>query len=459
MPSDANGAPVWGVFGGSFNPPHLGHVLLVHYLLGRGLVQRVVVLPCFAHAFGKDLCSFELRCRWLQNIFEGDARVQVSGIESSLSQFLGHAPRSLEVLEALQQRWPEVALRWVIGQDIMDSGETKRWYRWPEIESRYSPVVVPRASPSQPGPLPQVSSSELRRAWSDPSRAQWLGEQLPTPVRESWEESRGIWPVPHRRTLPRGGWVLGQGKAGRAMLEWLRDQGVAAHGFSARDILSRGEACVPAKLPCPELIWLAGRPADSAKLLAGLKGRITTSGEQILVCSSSGAYSADVLQLAPNAPKGALMGTLHPITSLTGEGHALDDAYFGWSGPSALGLRLSQWIGSERLLDLSHLGPQDRMAYHAACSLSSNYWGGVLNSALKLWASVGVEVPVGAASLIQLMRQSVHNLGSKGLPEGVSGPLVRGQEEQLREQQALWRGDDAALHAALVEAMRNALQK
>ena len=39
--------PELAVFGGSFDPPHLGHVLLAGYALSIAAVERVVVAPAF----------------------------------------------------------------------------------------------------------------------------------------------------------------------------------------------------------------------------------------------------------------------------------------------------------------------------------------------------------------------------------------------------------------------------
>lgn len=43
------------LFGGSFNPPHLGHALVVSEFLESGLTDEIWLLPTGNHAFGKDL--------------------------------------------------------------------------------------------------------------------------------------------------------------------------------------------------------------------------------------------------------------------------------------------------------------------------------------------------------------------------------------------------------------------
>ena len=50
-----------GVFGGSFDPPHVGHVLLATWALSAGGIDRLIVVPTFAHVFGKKSAPFEDR--------------------------------------------------------------------------------------------------------------------------------------------------------------------------------------------------------------------------------------------------------------------------------------------------------------------------------------------------------------------------------------------------------------
>ena len=47
----ASEAPIIGVFGGSFNPPHLAHVLTLAVVHARFDVERLLVVPSFQHPF------------------------------------------------------------------------------------------------------------------------------------------------------------------------------------------------------------------------------------------------------------------------------------------------------------------------------------------------------------------------------------------------------------------------
>jgi nicotinate-nucleotide adenylyltransferase len=157
-----------GLFGGSFNPPHVGHVLSIAYALSTGLVERVVAVPVFAHALGKSLAPFAERLAMARLAFEWLPGVEVSDIEQSL----GSPSRTLETVRALLAQHPEWQLRLVVGSDIL--GELHQWHAFREIERLAPPLVLPRPGAPEPGQAPQatrllpdISSTEVRTLLTD----------------------------------------------------------------------------------------------------------------------------------------------------------------------------------------------------------------------------------------------------------------------------------------------------
>ena len=51
------------LLGGSFNPPHVGHLLAAQYVRATQGVDEVWLMPAYRHPFGKALESFEHRVR------------------------------------------------------------------------------------------------------------------------------------------------------------------------------------------------------------------------------------------------------------------------------------------------------------------------------------------------------------------------------------------------------------
>jgi len=51
------------LLGGSFNPPHVAHLMAAYWALATQGVAEVWLLPAFQHPFGKSLAAFEDRVR------------------------------------------------------------------------------------------------------------------------------------------------------------------------------------------------------------------------------------------------------------------------------------------------------------------------------------------------------------------------------------------------------------
>lgn len=154
--------PRVAVFGGSFNPPHVAHLLAVTYALAIEPIDEVLVIPVFQHPFSKELAPFEDRfemCRLAMGWIPG---VTISDVERQL----GGESKTLRTLEYLASQHPEWALRLLIGADVV--AEAPKWHRFDRVSELAPPIVLGRAgtrSEGAPEPvLPRVSSTEIRDA-------------------------------------------------------------------------------------------------------------------------------------------------------------------------------------------------------------------------------------------------------------------------------------------------------
>lgn len=158
MAARPSGARV-AIYGGSFNPPHVGHVLAVAYALSAAEVDAVCVVPCFQHPFAKDLAPFDHRLAMCERAFAGVRDVRVSTVERDL----GGDSLTLRTLERFHADHPDWSMRLVIGSDVV--ADLDKWHRWDLVSKLAPPIVVPRAgagvAPSD-APLPEVSSTEVR---------------------------------------------------------------------------------------------------------------------------------------------------------------------------------------------------------------------------------------------------------------------------------------------------------
>lgn len=151
------------LYGGSFNPPHVAHLLAGAYVLATHDVD-LWLLPCAHHPFGKDLAPFEHRARMCALVAGAlGPRASVCAIE----QELGGEGRTIDTVEALGRRFPGTRWRLVVGSDILH--ERHKWRRWEDLCVLAPPLLVGRGGVAPPPgfappvTLPQVSSTGVRR--------------------------------------------------------------------------------------------------------------------------------------------------------------------------------------------------------------------------------------------------------------------------------------------------------
>jgi nicotinate-nucleotide adenylyltransferase len=167
------------VFGGSFNPPHVGHVLACALVMAKGEVDRLLVVPTYEHPFAKPLAPYPDRvtmCELATGFMRG---LEVSRVEADL----GGESRTLRTLEHLVATHADWRLRLVIGADIL--AETPKWFGFEAIARLAPPLVLARAGFDAPGAgpplLPEVSSTAVRAAIA---RGDWteVAERVPRSV-------------------------------------------------------------------------------------------------------------------------------------------------------------------------------------------------------------------------------------------------------------------------------------
>jgi nicotinate-nucleotide adenylyltransferase len=169
------------LFGGSFDPPHVGHQLACLYVLLTYPVDQVWMIPVYRHAFDKRCAPFAQRVALCELAAAAvGPRVRVCTIEEELS---GQS-YTLRTVQALRERHPEHEFALVVGADL--SKERERWYGWPELAKLVPFLVLGRGGVSgSGGPVPpardhvHADGIELPAVCSTDVRARLQGGELP----------------------------------------------------------------------------------------------------------------------------------------------------------------------------------------------------------------------------------------------------------------------------------------
>jgi nicotinate-nucleotide adenylyltransferase len=151
-----------GVFGGSYNPPHVAHVLACALVLSTEEIDTLLVVPTYRHPFAKSLAPFDDRVAMCELAMATMPRVRVSRVEEEL----GGESRTLRTVEHLTRTRPDWNLRLIIGADLL--AEAPRWFGFDAIARLAPPIVLARAGVDVAGVgpvlLPEVSSTLVRSA-------------------------------------------------------------------------------------------------------------------------------------------------------------------------------------------------------------------------------------------------------------------------------------------------------
>ncbi|MGM0574659.1 MAG: nicotinate (nicotinamide) nucleotide adenylyltransferase [Myxococcota bacterium] len=151
------------LYGGSFDPPHVCHVLAATWAACRLAVDEVRLLPVHHHAFDKDVTPFDVRRRMAEVATAHLAPlVRVDPIEATL----GGVSYTVRTVETLREREPGVRWTLLVGTDAWRSRHA--WHRWERLADLVTPVVIGREGCPDPDDvevpirLPDVSSTEIR---------------------------------------------------------------------------------------------------------------------------------------------------------------------------------------------------------------------------------------------------------------------------------------------------------
>ncbi len=162
------------LFGGSFDPPHVGHQLACLYVLETFPIDELWLVPVFRHVFDKRLTPYRHRLAMCDRLAQSlGPRVHVSTVEEEL----GGPSYTLHMVRRLMDKHPGAEFSLVIGSDLLK--ERERWYGWHELASLLPFLVLHRGgadsdhTPESPAcdiyhhealRLPEVSSTHVRTA-------------------------------------------------------------------------------------------------------------------------------------------------------------------------------------------------------------------------------------------------------------------------------------------------------
>jgi predicted short-subunit dehydrogenase-like oxidoreductase (DUF2520 family) len=256
--------------------------------------------------------------------------------------------------------------------------------------------------------------------------------------------------------------IVGAGKLGTALAMSLRRA-----GFRVEAIVSRSQgtslrkaqrlarnigarAVVMPKNLVAEIIWICVPDSDIARTARQYSKRLRWKGK--IALHSSGALSSDELDALRR--QGASVASVHPLmTFVRASEPSLGGVPFAIEGDVAAVRAARNIIRS--LGGTSHLiAKRDKPAYHAWGTFVSPLLTSLLVTAEHVAGLAGISAKKARHRMSPILLRTVQNYSAFGGAAGFSGPIIRGDEETVRQHLRVLRALPAArcVYRALASA-------
>ncbi|HET7052169.1 MAG TPA: DUF2520 domain-containing protein [Solirubrobacteraceae bacterium] len=192
---------------------------------------------------------------------------------------------------------------------------------------------------------------------------------------------------------------------------------------------------------------LATALSDSRYELLGPLGRGFDGhgADVVLLCVPDGEIAAAAAQVSPGPLVGHCSGasglaplrpheafSLHPLMTVTAQGAQFTGAGAAIAGSTDRALAVAAELADALGMRAVEVHERDRVAYHAAASIASNFLITLEAAAEQLASDAGVDREL----LVPLVRATVENWAALGAEQALTGPVARGDEQTVAAQRA-----------------------
>ncbi len=134
------GRKTTGIFGGSFNPIHNGHIALARQILDKGDLDEIwfMVSPQNPLKSADTLADDNYRLTLVRAALEGETRLKACDYEFNMPR----PSYTYDTLMALRRDYPDRDFTLIMGGDNWE--RFHRWYKWEEILRQFRIIIYPR---------------------------------------------------------------------------------------------------------------------------------------------------------------------------------------------------------------------------------------------------------------------------------------------------------------------------
>lgn len=139
---------------------------------------------------------------------------------------------------------------------------------------------------------------------------------------------------------------------------------------------------------------------------------------------TSGAHSAHIL--SELATRGATTASIHPLQSFPRDvdyTHHFNDIYFTLEGE---GLDETESALNQLGIKTLRISSKNKTAYHMAAVIASNFLVPLMDQAIEVFSTIGIEKQDGFRALLPLIQGTLNNIEVNGTNQALTGPFARG---------------------------------
>jgi nicotinate-nucleotide adenylyltransferase len=126
-----------GLLGGSFNPPHIGHILVAQQVLDFTDLDEIWFLPAYKHTFDKPLAPIASRLAMVTLLKVKNTRLSTLESDYKLDG------NTINLLPILKKEYKDDSFTFIIGSDQLPTFH--KWGSWEKLLTQQKFLVVERA--------------------------------------------------------------------------------------------------------------------------------------------------------------------------------------------------------------------------------------------------------------------------------------------------------------------------
>lgn len=251
--------------------------------------------------------------------------------------------------------------------------------------------------------------------------------------------------------------IIGAGKVGTTLGKYLSDAGIKVTGFYSRSKESADEAATFTRSKAYDKLSELVENSDTL-FITTPDGAIEQVWEELMllnihqycICHFSGSLSSRVFSGIEKT--GAFGLSIHPMYAFSNKFTSYEQfhtAYLTLEGaePAFSTMKeLFQRLGHKVL----SLKAEDKMKYHAAAAMASNFMLGLMQASMDILGECGFTQEDARELMAPLVRGNITSMLEKGCVEALTGPMERGDVSTVKKHlEALQGSQEEGIYRSL----------